>query len=173
MTRVSDDKELEQIVRETVQGKRVLLFPPGLFSFVMTNMLLLLSVSAFVLPLLDIAMAERSVGSRAIGQLVFVVFATGLLVFPAFLVIRGNNRGMTLLRVLATGITLAAAFACLVSWWQFLPLHLSGPALAVASGSGALLLLATPGYSLLARFYQLRAAMMKERRAIERGGRVP
>ena len=81
MTRFSDDKELEQIVRDTVQGKRVILFPPGLFSFVATNLLLLLSVSAFVLPLLDIAVAERSVGTHAIGQLVFVALATGLLVF--------------------------------------------------------------------------------------------
>ncbi len=173
MTELSDDEELEQIVRETVQGKRVVLFPLGLFSFVATNMLLLVSVSALVLPLLGLAMGELSVGTRATGQLVFIASATGLLVFPALLVIRGNSLGMTLLRVIAIGVTLAAALACLVSWWQLLPLRLGGPALAVAAGSGALLLLATPGYSLFARFYELRAVMMKERRTIERRGWVP
>ncbi len=173
MTELPDDEELEQIVRETVQGKRVVLFPPGLFSFVATNMFLLVSFSALVLPLLGFAMVERSVGTRAIGQLVFIVGATGLLVFPALLVIRGNVLGMTILRVIAIGVTIAAAFTCLASWWQLLPLRLGGPALAVVTGSVALVLLATPNYSLLARFFQLRIAMMRERRTIACRGPVP
>lgn len=167
------DGELEQIVRETIQGERVVLFPPGLFSFVATNLLLLLSVVALVLPLLGVAMEESSVGTRATGQLVFIAGATGLLVVPALLVIRGNALGMRLLRVIAMGVILAAAFACVASWLQLVPLSPGGPAFAVAAASAALLLLATPGYSLLARFYRLRAAMRKEARTLGPRGRVP
>lgn len=101
--------ELEQLVSSIKQGQRVVLFPPGIASFITVIMLLMVSFVTLTSPLLNLAGEGLEISQQATAQLLFIMIATISIVLPALLITRGRKRLQRWFIFLASFLAFSAA----------------------------------------------------------------
>jgi hypothetical protein len=144
---------LDSLVEEVVQGKRALLFGPGVGVFVATNLMFTLGgalLCAAVLP----AALHRLISEPAVAQLVGVLVLVPQIVIAAALVVRGHPRGRAaFMRILELWLAVAAVSvltAVALSWKT----GLFSLVLATALVGTSRVLVSTRGYRVFSTYHQ-------------------
>lgn len=84
-------KELEKLIESIKQGQRVVLFPPGILSFIAVNILLIASFITFFAPVMTIIGSDWQMSEKASGQFFVIILAVLCIVPPALLITRGKK----------------------------------------------------------------------------------
>lgn len=85
----NSDKVIETLVAEMKNGRRSVLYPPGMLVFVLVNMLLLGGFLCLCAVL--ISASELQVPQKAILQLVSILIFVIIIVIPALMLTRGKS----------------------------------------------------------------------------------
>ncbi|MDB4986412.1 MAG: hypothetical protein JWN04_1590 [Myxococcaceae bacterium] len=162
----TETPEFDRLADEIVRGERVLLFAPGIWSFLVANMMTMFGFMALLVigvpRLLDITSRSQ----KTVVELVCAQLAVFLSIIPSLLVMRGSTIGPKIWRGIIDVGVLAAVAALCVTWRR--PLGKESIAFMVASGmlGVAFLVLRTVGFAMLAIFRQRirvqRAAFLAE-----------
>ena len=83
--------ELEKLVKEIKQGKRIILHPVGGISFIAVIMLLLASVVMLVAPLIDVIGRDWEIGAKGNAQMFSLLLGMLCIVLPGLIVSRGKK----------------------------------------------------------------------------------
>jgi hypothetical protein len=153
-----DRESLDELVDDSVLGRRVLLFPPGILAGVGANLALRIGLALLLAgwqhALAGLFVDDPTAGAQAITGLLGVVVIVVTIAVPTFGVVRGHARGhQALLWVSSVSLAVgalstvgAAAGAVSASAWVFVA---AGVLLAVSFAT-----LRSTHYRLLASFYQ-------------------
>ena len=150
--------ELEKLVESIKQGQRVVIFPPGCFSFAVVNVLLIFSFVTLFAPILSIISSNWEVGKQAIVQLASIPVFTVCIVPPAFLITRGRKGFQRWFVLLSSALALIAALTvCLGLLMDIKAIQYQAPSLYVSIIISSLtaFIAQSDNYRLFAHFYYL------------------
>jgi len=91
-TKDSQYPELEKLVKEIKQGKRIVLYPVGGVSFVAVIMLLIVSFVTLTSPLIYVIGNDWEIGVKGNTQMFGVLLAGLCILFPSALIIFGKKK---------------------------------------------------------------------------------
>jgi len=111
-TEDSDYPELEKLVKEIKQGKRIVLYPVGGVSFVAVIILLVVSSVMLIAPFLDAIGSDLEIGTQAIIQIsAILLMVLSCIVLPGLLIISGRKKLQSWFIFFSTFLALSAAIS--------------------------------------------------------------
>ena len=151
-------EELEKLVESIKQGQRVVIFPPGIVSFIAVNILLIASFITFFAPVMTIIGNDWQMSEKAGGQFFVIFLAVICIVPPALLITRGKKILQRWFILLPSALAFMAALMVVVGLMgnneaikhQFPPFYIC-----IITSSLAAFLAQTNRYKMLTVFYYL------------------
>ncbi|MCW8935152.1 MAG: hypothetical protein OQK98_10545 [Gammaproteobacteria bacterium] len=150
--------ELEKLVESIKQRQQVVIFPPGIASFIAVNILLIASFITFFAPVMTIIGDDWEMSQKAGGQFLVILLAVICIVPPAILITRGKKNLQRWFILLSSALAFMAALMVVVGLtmnneaiaYQSPPLYVC-----IITSSLAAFLAQTSHYKTLTLFYYL------------------
>lgn len=164
MPQVTDFPYLDSIIEEIVEGRRVVLFPPGISAFIVSNLAFLIGGSVLCAALLPVAL-QHWITHAGAAQLIGIVMLLPQVVVPAILVTRGHRNARVLMARLQTTWLALSAAGTLVALNMEARSKLTASLLAFAILSFSRFLVSTTTYRVFSIFQErLHARLAAKRR---------
>jgi hypothetical protein len=164
MPQATDFPYLDSIIEEIVEGRRVVLFPPGTGIFIVSNLAFLIGGTVLCAALLPVAL-QHWITHAGAAQLIGVVMLLPQVVVPAIFVARGHGNARVLMARLQTAWLALSAIGTLVALNMEARSKLTASLLAFTILSVSRFLVSTTTYRVFSVFQQrLHARLAAKRR---------
>lgn len=127
--------ELEKLVKEIKQGKRIVLYPVGMVSFIAVIMLLIVSFVTLTAPLIDVIGNDWEIGAKGNVQMFGVLLGTLCIVPPGVLISRGKKELLRWFIFFSTFLALSAAISIVIGYMFNIEIHSSVLFISLATAS--------------------------------------
>lgn len=144
--------ELEILVNDIKQGKRALLFPPGISYLALTVVFSMIGFVFLIGPVINIFAPEAPTSVIAVAQLASLGLPMGGVVLPGVMIITGRKQFASLLRSFIIGLAIAACALAAFSFYIQQMEYVAGMAISLSFLGGALWMSTRGKFLLLCEF---------------------
>jgi len=148
---------LTELINEIKQGKRIVLFPPGMMIFIAFIMLMIANTVLFFGSSLSIFLPDAETPVKATSQLASLLVLFVFVILPALMVLSGKKHFSIISFYYALALTVLSAIILLLGFTQVVSLfNTTLPLLAcIAISITCLYIYNSASYRLLKEFYYL------------------